>query len=218
MICKHCGTPNEESVCVCADCGMPLQDQIAEQTPAAPTPKKTRKRLLFIIGGAVLTVALALLLIFGIRTPKSTVNKALEAIENGDAKAIMKLYPKELKKGIGDKEDQLSYQKRLQAKLDDALNGKTVNLYIREVYEEDEVSEYVLDGAEAEFYARFGHEIEIDAGVKYEIVVGMFGDNHDAGPILPFYVYKISGNWYILPETVETLIRCIVECYDGIPI
>ena len=208
MICKHCGTPNEESVCVCADCGMPLQDQIAEQTPAAPTPKKTRKRLLFIIGGAVLTVALALLLIFGIRTPKSTVNKALEAIENGDAKAIMKLLPKQVKKEFERQyevhSDQIpETQLYLQKMFEEILSEKSVSIQIQEGPEN--LAQNGIDWHKD--YYRDSYGLEIDSIKECQLyIICTTSDGHQHSENSSLRVIKVNGNWYIDFRSLEKMV------------
>ena len=75
MFCGQCGTQNADDARFCSNCGEVLNAAPAPE-PVAP-PKKSKKGLLFIIGGAVLAVALALILIFtlsggrGARNPEA---------------------------------------------------------------------------------------------------------------------------------------------------
>lgn len=218
MICENCGTLNEDSAQWCAGCGVTLQATASEQTPVAPTPKKARKRLVFMIGGAVLSAALALLLIFGIRTPESTVNKALEAVENGDAKAIMRLLPKQVKKELErqlqDNEDLImpDLQEYLQIKLDKILRENNIDLQILE--EPEDFRQEVVEFYKDEYRDSYG--VEIDSIKDCQIVVDCpTSDGLLHGTIMVLRVVKINGNWYIDFRSLEHLLEVLnPDAYD----
>ena len=94
MFCGKCGTQNPDNSRFCSKCGTPFSnDQIANSS--SKQDEENKNRLIGIIAVAVVAVLAVILLIsiFAGRSYKSTVNKYLDGMFDGDAKQIVELIP-----------------------------------------------------------------------------------------------------------------------------
>ena len=174
MFCGQCGTQNADDARFCSNCGEVLNAAPAPE-PVAP-PKKSKKGLLFIIGGAVLAVALALILIFtlsggrGARNPEALGKKYIKAIEKSDGKAMLKLIHKDV----------------VEAEIDEEEFYEDFEDGCEEMQDDDELEEVI------EFY-----DEEYGLKVKDAKILVMSMEVFGFGEEVEVYVVKIGSKWYI---------------------
>ena len=201
MICRACGESNGENACVCSKCGESLR------VPGAPAPKKSKKRLLWLLGGAVLAAAVVLCLCFGIRTAKSTASQTLKAVESGDAQKIVQLLPKEAVQN--EEGSQQISPEELQNRLDTILQSASVTCSLgeHETVRTDGLGNLI------QYYSEYYHcTLDIQKAVSYDVRIIV-----DGTPLLQTMkvtVLKIDGKWYADLFSLEYLLFVIEDTLD----
>ena len=171
-----------------------MQEKICEEI----APKKTKKRLWWILGGVVLVAALVVCLCFGIRTAKSTANQTLAAVESGDAQKIFQLMPEAvLETGEG---GQQILQEELQNRLDVIRTASvTCTLGENETVQTDN-----LDKLER-YYSEYYHcTLKIQKAVTYDLRVMVGG--MPVQQTIKLTMLKIDGKWYADLFSLENLL------------
>ena len=188
MFCGQCGTQNADDARFCSNCGEVLNAAPAPE-PVAP-PKKSKKGLLFIIGGAVLAVALALILIFtlsggrGARNPEALGKKYIKAIEKSDGKAMLKLIHKDVVEAeIDEEEFYEDFEDGCEEMQDYVMEMELEGV---EDMDDDELEEVI------EFY-----DEEYGLKVKDAKILVMSMEVFGFGEEVEVYVVKIGSKWYI---------------------
>ena len=205
MFCGQCGSQNADDARFCANCGEVLNSSpIAEPENAPIAPPKKSKNLLYIISGAVLAVALVLLLIFGIRTPKSVAKKALKGFENGNAKSIVKVLPKSI---FEDTAERKEFQEELQEGLDDlqtALDryNASITFQITGVEKCD-----ADDLADCQDTYEYFFDLKVKAAKEVSVKMTITEDGDREIENFSLYVIKVGGKWYVDIFSLEELLR-----------
>lgn len=163
-----------------------MQEKICEEI----APKKTKKRLWWILGGAVLAIALVVLLCFGIQTPKSTANQVLKAVENGDAQKIVELMPPEVQSNLELQQNRLDTIRTVSV---------TCTLGDNETVQTDN-----LDKLER-YYSEYYHcTLKIQKAVTYDLRVMVGG--MPVQQTIKLTMLKIDGKWYADLFSLENLL------------
>ena len=184
--------------------------QSNQSAPAEETCKKcAKKKQWMCIGGAVLAVLLALLLIFGIRTPRSTARKVLNAFEKGNVKTIMQLLPKEYKEKVyGDAAAQEQFRQTMQDHLDKELAeldtyGLSVKFKVIGVNKlEDNALKSVQDN-----YTRYNAEVKAAKEITVKATLNDNGTKYHKE--FTITIVSISGNWYLDSYSIYHILQYI---------
>lgn len=188
MFCGQCGSQNPDDARFCANCGEVLNAAPAPE-PVAP-PKKSKKGLLFIIGGAVLALALVLTLIFvlggghGAKSPEALGKKFVKAIEKGDGKAMLALIHKDVIEADVDEEEMIEdFEDYVEEMQDYCLKFKFKGV---EEMDEDDLEEVI------EFYdEEYGLKVKDAAVLIFSVEMLGFGEE------IEMYAVKIGSKWYL---------------------
>lgn len=205
MFCGNCGTQNPDNAPFCAGCGAKLNEApvapAAPETDFAPVRRpapKSKKGLLVGILSAVVAIAVALVLIFCISTPKGAAKKLCKAIEKGNAKTIMKLLPKQVKEeAFGDKDDQKEAQEELQEMLDEMLEeledyDVEFELSVSKV---EKVDKDDLEDIQETYEDAFDCKVKDAKEVTVKIAINEDGDKDTEK--VSIYVIKVGMKWYV---------------------
>ena len=205
MFCGQCGSQNADDARFCANCGEVLNSTPTAEPENAPiAPPKKPKNLLFIIAGAVLAVALVLLLIFGIRTPKSVARKALKGFEQGNAKSIVNVLPKDL---FEDKAERKESQEELQEELDSlqkAFDRYNISIDFKITGVEKCDADDLEDLQDAYEYF-FDMNVKAAKEVSVKMTINEDGDRDTEN--FSMYVIKVGGKWYVDIFSLKELLR-----------
>ena len=200
MFCGNCGTQNPDNAPFCAGCGAKLNEApvapAAPETDFAPVRRpapKSKKGLLVGIIAAVVAVAVALVLIFCISTPKGVARKYIKAMEKGDAKALLKLMHKDVvKEDIGDKDDQEDWIEEMEEQYEEyEIEYSKMKITDVEDMDEDDLED-LQDEYEEEYDLKVKAAKEIT--IEYDLETA-FGEAE--GEEMTLIVVKIGGKWYI---------------------
>ena len=188
MFCGQCGSQNPDDARFCANCGEVLNAAPAPE-PVVP-PKKSKKGLLFIIGGAVVALALVLTLIFvlggghGAKSPEALGKKFVKAIEKGDGKAMLALIHKDVIEADVDEEEMIEdFEDYVEEMQDYGLKFKFKGV---EEMDEDDLEEVI------EFYdEEYGLKVKDAAVLIFSVEMLGFGEESE------MYAVKIGSKWYL---------------------
>lgn len=181
-----------------------------QTAPAEETCKKcAKKKQWMYIGGAVLAAALVLLLIFGIRTPRSTARKALKAFEKGNAKTIMQLLPKAYKDAFyGDTAAQEQFQQNMQDHLDKELaEMETYGLSVKfKVIGVNKLKGDALKSVQSK-YTRYNAEVKAAKEITVKATLNDNGEKYHKE--FTITIVSISGNWYLDYNSIYHILQYI---------
>ncbi len=213
MYCGKCGAQQADDAAFCSECGAKLQttSQSANPVPeadvntAAPMPvqQKQKNRIIGIAAVAVLVIVVIVLgvLIFGGRSYKSAVKQFMKGTFEGDAKAIMKVLPKDYLNVMMEEEgydSKKEAQEDLQKQLDRTI--KLLNQqfddwkYSYEITETEDYSKKDLkdlneDLEEYGIQAKAAKDVTVDVTLKSK-------DGKETND-QEVTVIKIGGSWYL---------------------
>ena len=168
-----------------------MQEKICEEI----APKKTKKRLWWILGGAVLAIALVVLLCFGIQTPKSTANQVLKAVENGDAQKIVELMPPEVQSNLELQQNRLDTIRTVSV---------TCTLGDNETVQTDN-----FDKLKQYYSQQYQCTPEIQKAVTYDVRVMVGG--MPVQQTIKLTMLKIHGKWYVDLFSLDHLLFMIED-------
>ncbi len=200
MFCGNCGTQNPDNSPFCAGCGAKLNE--APVAPAAPEtdfapvrrPAPKSKKGLFVgIIAAVVAVAVALVLIFCLSTPKGVAKKYIKAMEKGDFKAVIKLMPKAMvEENIGDEDDQEDWIEQTE----EYYEKYEIELSNIKITDMEDIDEDDLEELQEEFEDEYDLKVKKakEITIEYDMETTQ-GEREDVEETL--LLVKIGMKWYL---------------------
>ena len=183
MICKNCGTDNQDEVSFCTSCGEVLeQEAIKEEPPSLWKRLFTKKAMTILSGVAVL--ALVLILVFTIllsNRAEKAVDELYEAVLHYDYDAVVGFLPPAV---VDSLKERLALD---QSELEVKDSKKLTPVYIAEI-----------DEAYQQKFATPKGYIE-DAAIVY--VEARWKDEALTRDRISVYMVQIGGEWYFDPLT-----------------
>ncbi len=183
MICKNCGTDNQDEVSFCTSCGEALeQEEVKEEKPSLWKRLFTKKTMAILSGGAALVLILILVfaLLLNNRAEKA-VNELYEAVLAYDYDAVVGFLPPAV---VDSLKERLALD---QSELEVKDSKKLTPVYIAEI---DEV--YQQKFATPKGYIEDAAIVYVEAKWKDEVLT------RDR---ISVYMVQIAGDWYFDPLT-----------------
>lgn len=177
MYCSKCGTKNPDGAGFCANCGEVFVKP--KNKPDAPDPAIKRKRLMYaaIAGGAVMLLAIVLVLIFSGNGAKKAVKGLYRDVVDLDLNGVAELLPPAA----------MDY-------LEDSLDFAHSEF---EIVETVELSEERVEGIDTLYGIEFGtEEGYVEAATVVYVKVNYHGEELSRDPI-PLVMIQIDGDWYL---------------------
>ena len=218
--CPNCGTQLPDDAAFCTNCGTrfesqpqqaPANNQYGYQAPQAQQKpkksplefiKKMPKKKLIILGSAILTGIIVLILALTLLTgPKAVARKAAKAYMKGNAKQYVNCLPEFW---FDDKDDKKDYIEDLQDSWDDDDDYKKVKVekVVVQKLTKDEREDWEDYAEDMEDYDDNFNAKKLNIrSIKYVTVLVSYVDE-DGCPdteTFTYYIGKYKGKWSVLP-------------------
>ncbi len=203
MFCGKCGTQNPEGAAFCQKCGAPLDGSAAPAAGSAPAAAAAnRNRMVGIIAVAVAAAAVLFLVftLFGGRSYKATVTKFLDATFDADAKAIVKLIPKQMVEdalesyGV-DPDDMDKALDELSDQLKNQMDRFGDDLEVKyAVIDADDLNSRELSELKQDYSI---YDVKISGAKNVEVSLKIDFQGHGLDHSISVPVVKVGGSWYL---------------------
>ena len=218
MYCKNCGKNNADGAQFCAGCGAPLQPR---QNGGAPAPGKKHRALPWIIVGAAVLVAVAVILIVTLGGGSdgkngTSGNQKIEVSYSEDLQKMMEKNP-ELKTLIDETVNAVAY-KDIERKLDLAIPEvkKAMEEKREDVLEEQRKEAKknkakpvsaevvmaeppiwnVVEHYEGDLKGLLGRKVDLEAGIQVRFELETVTNGKKETKQHAFLLVKMDGKWY----------------------
>ena len=233
MFCRKCGTENPNDARFCSNCGTPMSSGVAMDNGQSENPTSTAERpepmprkpkgkhsgvIIAIV--AVLVVSLIASAVFftrvigiGGRSYEDTIDEMVEAVNDADIEAFLKLIPKEVIIHVLEQEGYTGSKKELleqaQELLQNEWNNSQGSTLISEAVDVDyeildaeDVKGDALDSLKEEYKAA-GVRVSAAKNVSVRFTIEAFGFSQDTIQNVP--LIKVRGSWYLDVESLGVL-------------
>ncbi len=184
MICKNCGTDNEDEVSFCTSCGEAMEQDLPQEEEAPSLWKRlfTKKTIAILSGSAALLLILVIVLALVLHKPaEKAVNKLYDAVLTYDYDRVVSFLPPAVV-------DSLKERLALDQSELEVIDSKVLTpVYIAEI-----------DEAYQQKFATPKGYIE-DAAIVY--VEAKWKDEILTRDRISVYMVQIGGEWYFDPLT-----------------
>ncbi len=239
MFCRKCGTKNPDDARFCRNCGTPMSSgpsvngggsmnsgQGGNPTPPMgqpgmmPRKPKGKRNGVIIAIIAVLVVSLIASAVFfshiigiGGRSYEDTIDEMVDAVNDADIEAFLKLIPKEVILYVLEQEGYTGSKKELLEQAQELLQNEWNNSQGSALISEAVDVEYeILDAEDVkgdelkslkEEYKQAGVRVSAAKNVSVRFTIEAFGFSQDTTQNIP--LVKVRGSWYLDVEALGVL-------------
>lgn len=205
VFCGSCGAKIPAGAAKCPNCGAPAAHHGEEKGPKGPLTRKEQYIKFGLIGGAaVLVVVVLCFILFGGRSYKTVVDKALKATFEADGKMFCSLFPEKLVEEECD--DQDMSRKEMEEELTDQFEEIDEYLeeyddfrYTYEIVDEDDYDEDELEDLNDRLDDRC--DLEVSAAKELKVKVKIYdGDDKVDSQTMYLLVVKDGRSWYLVDD------------------